>query len=430
MGLFSSPTALRAGLLNLSGFGAGYVYLRRWVLFGVALVVTVGLLVGAALHGAADHPLVWVPVLLVWPIATGVHGLFAGRSHDERAVIEGEQPPGKLAPVLTAAGLVLAVVAGLAGVWQAGEWRLRVADAAHARGECAEAVDIYERVEAGFQLSMSPSLMDRARSGAEACGLLTRAQDEVAAEEYDRAVGTYGEYFAHPASRWEDTDVLMELYELGTSDYAEERWCDAFDQIGVFADLDWSLAPAVAERIDAEAPEAARRCGWAEVDGGDVFLAEDMLDVLTDEYPDHETEDVEELSEAVGAGLIGARMDMATSSGENELTISATGGADGGRAVLEFTNGSPYRMEFLYVGTNGAHGEVVTDGCDHCEEYDSSPAAGTCSQRGGEVMRLELEPGEYRMLLTFDTASTRPLHGTVDLAGGARYDSCFFLVSL
>ncbi|WP_232832061.1 DUF1109 domain-containing protein [Nocardiopsis sp. FIRDI 009] len=486
MGLFSSPTALRAGLLNLSGFGAGYLYLRQWIFFGVALVVTVGLLVGAALHGAADHPLVWAPVLLVWFLAAGVHGLFAGRSRDERTTAAGGQPARRLAPVLTAAGLVLAVVAGLAGVWQAGEWRLRVADAAHARGECAEAVDIYERVEAGFQLSMSPSLMDRARSGAEACDLLTRAQDEMSDEEYDQAIDTYGEYFAHPASRWEDTDgevadanlsyaeslataaaesydgritdeiregfeqaheiygaiptnyegteaagrvpdAMLELYELGTSDYAEERWCDAFDQIEVFADLDWSLAPAVAERIDAEAPEAARQCGWAEVDGGSADRAEEMTDFLAAEYPDHEADDVEDLVRHVGAAHIEETMDTLRAGGESRFDPQPFGSSGSDKVVFEITNDSPYDMRFLYVGPDGVHDEVVTDGCDDCDTYSSPPSGNSCFERGGEIMRVELDPGEYRLMLTSDAPRSVPLHGTRNLSGGERYESCFYV---
>ncbi|MCY9787390.1 DUF1109 domain-containing protein [Nocardiopsis sp. EMB25] len=486
MGLFASPTALRAALLNLSGVGAGYLYLRQWIFFGVALVVTIGLLVGAALHGAADHLLIWVPVLLVWFLAAGVHGLFAGRSHDERATAAGGEPARRLAPVLTAVGLVVAVVAALAGVWQAGEWRLRVADAAHARGDCDGAVSIYEQVEGGFQLSMSPSLMDRARSGVEACGILTRAQGQVSSEDYDQALDTYNSYFAHPASRWEDTDgevadihlshaaslanaaaeaytgeitdeirndfqraheiysvipvdyegteaagrvpdAMVDLYELGTSDYAEELWCDAFDQIGVFADLDWSLAPAVAERIDAEAPEAARQCGWAEVDGGDADRAEEMTDFLAAEYPDHEADDVEDLVRHVGAAQVEAEMDLLRAGGESTLEVQSTGSAGGGQAVLNFTNDSAYDMRLLYVGPDGVHDDITAAGCEDCEDYSSPPSGNSCFDRGGEAVRVELEPGEYRVLLVL-VGKTRPMHGTVNLSGGNEYQSCFYLV--
>uniref|UniRef100_UPI000375850A hypothetical protein n=1 Tax=Nocardiopsis lucentensis TaxID=53441 RepID=UPI000375850A len=337
----------------------------------------------------------------------------------------------------------------------------------------------------GFQLSMSPSLMDRARSGAEACRILDRAQGEVAAEEYDQAVDSYGGYFAHPASRWEDADgevadmhlsyagtlanaaaegyngratgdfyvglrraheiyslipvdyegseavgrvpdAMMELYELGTSDYAKERWCPAFDQIGVFADLDWSLAPAVAERIDFEVPDAARRCGWAEVDGGDADRAEEMTDFLAAEYPDHEAEDVEDLVRHVGAAHIQEEMDLLRAGGETEFDTRATGSAGGDVAVLNFTNDTRYDMRFLYVGPDGVHGDITTPGCDDCEDYSSPPFLSSCLTRGGEAMRLELEPGEYRMLLTM-VGETRPIHGTVNLSGGNEYQECYFV---
>ncbi|MEV2275819.1 DUF1109 domain-containing protein [Nocardiopsis sp. NPDC049922] len=487
LGLFASPSGVRAALLNLSGLGAGYVFLRQWPFFGIALAVTVGLLVGAAFHGAADHLLIWAPVLLVWFLAAATHGLFAGRVRDERTTAAGEQPAKKLAPVLTAAALVVAVLAGLAGVWQAGEWRLRVADATHARGDCDAAVDDYEQIEAGFQLSMSPSLMDRARAGADACRLLAEAQDQVSDEEYDEALDTYGSYFAHPASRWEDTDgevadtylsyagsianetaeaytgevtdeirdgfqraheiygvipgdyagteaagrvpdAMVELYDLGTSEYAAERWCAAFRQIEVFADLDWSAAPAVTERIDAEAPDAARQCGWAEVEDGSADTAEEMTDFLTAEYPDHEADDVEDLVRFVGAARIEQEMDILTVYGDSDFDARPTGSTDGDRVVMEVTNDSPFDMRFLYVGPDGVHDEVVTPACEDCGEYTSPPSGNSCFERGGEVMRVEFEPGEYRMLLVSDSGRSIPLHGTLNLSGGDRYETCLYVM--
>ncbi|WP_316042319.1 DUF1109 domain-containing protein [Nocardiopsis sp. CNR-923] len=477
---------VRAALLNLSGLGAGYAFLRQWLFLGIALAVTAGLLVGAAWHGAADNPLIWAPVLLAWFLATAAHGLFAGRARDERTTAAGGQPPKRLAPVLTAAALAVAVLAGLAGVWQAGEWRLRVADATHARGDCDTAIDVYEQVEGGFQLSMSPSLMDRARDGVDACRLLAEAQDQVSQEEYDEALDTYSGYFAHPASRWEDTDgevadtylshagnianetaetyagevtdeirdgfqraqqiysvipgdhegteaagrvpdALADLYSLGTSDYAAERWCAAFRQIEVFVDLDWSAAPAVAERIEAEAPEAARQCGWAEVDGGSASTAEEMTDFLAARYPGHEADDVEDLVRFVGAARIGEEMDILTVYGETDFDARPTGSTDGDQVVMEVTNDSPHDMRFLYVGPDGVHDEVVTPGCEECGEYTSPPSGNSCFERGGEVMRVEFEPGEYRMLLVSDTGRSIPLHGTLDLSGGDRYETCLYL---
>ncbi|WP_028646622.1 hypothetical protein [Nocardiopsis sp. CNT312] len=488
MGLFSSPSGVRAALLNLSGLGVGYAYLKRWLFFGVALAVTVGLLVGAALHGAADHLLVWVPVLLVWFVAASVHGLFAGRARDERTVASGGRPARRGVPVWAAAGVAVAVLAAFVAVWQVGEWRLRVADAAHARGECGEAVGLYGQVEAGFQLSMNPSLIERARDGVEACGLLTRAQDQVASEYYDQALDTYSTYFDHPASRWEDTDgevagtyfsyartvadtaaesytgvvtdeiregfqrayeiystipedysgtevagqvpeALVSLYDLGTGDYAEERWCAAFDQIEAFAGLDWSAAPEVADRIDAEAPDAALKCGWAEVEDGSADTAQQMADFLAEEYPGHEAEDVEDLARHVGAAHLEEEMDALTAIGESDFDPVPIGGGSGDKTILEITNDSQYEMRFLYVGEDGVHDEVTTPACDDCEEYSSQPTGNSCFERGGEVMRLELEPGEYRVLLTRGGSLSVPLHGTVNFRAGDTYDLCYYVTT-
>ncbi|WP_150238246.1 phage holin family protein [Nocardiopsis quinghaiensis] len=488
LGLFSSPSGLRAALLNASGTGAGYVYLRQWPFFAGALIITVGLLVTAAIMGAADNVLLWAAVFAAWFVVAAVLGLFAGRSRDERVLNRGEQPSKGATPLLVAAGLVVVLLVSLTGVWQAGEWRLRVADAAHARGECggSEAVAAYGSVENLFQLSFSPSLMQRARAGAEACALLERAQVEVSAEEYEQALNSYGSYFAHPASRWEDTDgevadihlsyaanlvsvaeegfngevtedyresmrrahevysvipvdyegteaagnvptALSELYETGTSQYAAENWCAGFDQVEMFSDLVWDTVPEVAERIVSERPDAALKCGWEHVGEGRFAPAEDMVDLLEEEYPDHEADDVEKMVVHIGAGRIESEMDTLTAIGEVDFAPAPTGGSGNDKAVLEITNNSPYEMRFLYVGPDKVHEEILTPACEDCEAYSSPPTGNSCFDKG-EVMKVEFEPGEYRVLLTSnDSLFAAPLHGNVDFGAGDKYESCYYI---
>jgi hypothetical protein len=401
----------------------------------------------------------------------------------------GEQPPRRALPLLTAAGLAVALLVTLTGVWQAGEWRLRVADAAHARGECgaSEAVAAYGSVEDLFQLSFSPSLMARARAGAEACVLLDRAQSDVSAGEYGQALDSYAAYFEHPSARWEDTDgevadihlsyaaglvasaeesfagevtdgyresmrraheiytvipadyggteaaeqvpeALTELYDTGTGAYASEYWCTGFEQIEMFSDLAWDAAPEVAERIAAERPDAVFNCGWQSVDGGSLDTADEMVDLLESEYPDHEADEVERMVTHIGAGRIEERMDAMTSFGEVEFDPTPTGGSGSGKSVLEITNNTPYEMQFLYVGPDAVHDEIITPACEDCEVYSSPPTGNSCFE-DGEVMRVELEPGEYRVLLTSKDAflGAAPLHSTIDLSGGDLHESCYYV---
>ncbi|MFE3458506.1 DUF1109 domain-containing protein [Nocardiopsis aegyptia] len=490
MGILKSPSAIRTAALNASGLGAGYFYLRQWPFFAGALIVTVGLLVTAAIIGAADNLLLWVPIFLVWFAAAAVHGLFAGRARDERALTRGEQLPKNPMPFLAAGGLAVAVAASLLSVWQVGEWQLRVANAAHARGDCDSAITTYERVGGGFQLSFSPSLMQRSRDGIAACELLQTAQADVDNEEYEQALDSYATYFGHHAAEWEDTDgevadihlsfadglkqdavdgytgvvndeyrenlqraheiytviprdydgtaaagevpgALVDLYDVGTSDYADELWCTAHEQIAVFEGLAWDAAPEVTERIDAEYPESARQCGWAEVDGGDATTAETMTDFLTAEYPDYEADDVEDLVRHVGAAHIEEEMDTLTALGENDWGGERTGDSGNDKVVIEVVNNSPHEMRFLYVGPDGVHGEIVTDACENCEEYTSPPTGNSCFD-DGDRMTVELEPGEYRLLLTSSGSGlfqSRPLHGTVDMDAGYKQESCFYVMS-
>ena len=484
LGLFQSKAGLRAALLNLSGVGAGYFYLRSWVFFGINLAVTIGLLVTAALMGAADNLLIWAPSLLAWILVTVVHGLFAGRRHDQRLMAQGVQPTAQPKPLILAACLVVAMMLSLVGVWQTGEWRLRVADAAHARGDCSTATDVYGQVEGGFQLSMSPSLMNRARAGAEACQLLNRAQDDVRNENYDLALESYTNYFAHEASRWEDTDgsiaeiqfdyagqlaaeaeelyygevteevsesyrqaqetytfiaedlsdtpaaaqvpdALTEMYDSATSDYAGESWCAAFDQIEMFEDLNWDAAPDIADRIETELPDAALNCGWAQVDAGDFDDAEARADYLTAEYPDHEADDVEKLITHAGAGRIEAEMDRAVLLGESDLDAAPfeTGGGD--KVSVEYVNYTDEEMRFLYVGPDKVHGEVVIEPCADCDV--SSPPTDTSCLSDANAMDLTLDPGEYRIVIgSTESLFDRPLHGDVNMKAGETYADCFY----
>ncbi|GAA1462153.1 hypothetical protein GCM10009603_29610 [Nocardiopsis exhalans] len=492
LGLFKSKVGRRAALLNLSGVGAGFFHLRSWVFFGINLAGTIGLLVAAAIMDAADNLLTWAPVLLAWVLLTVVVGLFVGRQHERRQMSRGEQPVVKGKPVVLAACLVVVMILSLVGVWQTGEWRLRVADAAHARGDCDTAIDVYGQVESGFQLSMSPSLMNKARAGSEACHLLDRAQRDVASESYDHAIDSYIEYFEHDASRWEDTDgsvaeihfnyagqlateaeqlyssaatdeefeeareayrqaqetysfvaedfsdtpsasdvptALTELYDETTADYAGENWCAAFDQIGIFDDLDWDAAPGVAERIEEERPDSALNCGWAQIDSGDLEDAEETVAYLEANYPDYDVDGIEELERYVGAAYIEREMDQATLIASNDIEGSPyeTGGGD--KVSIQYVNYTDDEMRFLYLGPDGAHGEVTIDPCDDCDT--SAPPSSTSCLDDPNAMDLELDPGKYRVLIgsTGGSIFDRPLEGEVDMKAGDVYADCIYISS-
>ena len=484
LGLFRSKSGLRAALLNLSGVGAGYFYLRKWLFFGINVGVTIALLVTAAILGAADNLLVWVPSLLLWILITVVHGLFAGRAHDRRLMGIGRPPSAKPMPMILAACLVLVMAASLLGVWQAGEWRLRVADAAHASGDCDTAIDTYNGVESGFQLSMSPSLMNRARSGVEACELLRRAQADVENEAYDHALESYGEYFAHGSAQWEDTDgsvaevhldyasqlateadelysgevteeveeafrqaqetytfvaedfsdtpaagevpaALVDLYDLATGDYADESWCGAFGQIDMFDGLNWDSAPEIADRIEEERPNAALKCGWDQVDEENFDEAEEQVEFLTADYPDHEADEVEDLERHIGAGRIEQQMDLAIIVGESDLDGTAweTGGGD--KVKVQYVNHTDEDMRFLYVGPDAVHGEVIIEPCDSCDT-SSAPTDTSCLS-DSNAMDLTLDPGEYRIVIgSVDGFTSRPLHNTIKMKAGETYADCFY----
>ena len=82
----------------------------------------------------------------------------------------------------------------------------------------------------------------------------------------------------------------------------------------------------------------------------------------------------------------------------------------------------------VYVGPGKVHDEIITPACEDCEVYSSPPSGNSCFDKG-DVMKLELKPGEYRVLLTSNDSffGAAPLHGNITLSAGDKHESCYYL---
>ncbi|MGB3440435.1 MAG: hypothetical protein WBA97_16940, partial [Actinophytocola sp.] len=65
-----------AALLNLTGLGLGYAYLRNRVLLIGTLVVTAGMITVAFLTDAATQPGLWRAAALAWLVLPAAHAAF------------------------------------------------------------------------------------------------------------------------------------------------------------------------------------------------------------------------------------------------------------------------------------------------------------------------------------------------------------------
>lgn len=155
---------LAAALLNLTGLGLGYAYVRRWWRLGLHLLVTTGLVVIAFVTGGGGLPWLWAGVAALWLGWMAVDGWRIAAGWFARPA----SAAGHVLPVGLALLAVAAVVAGYAGYAAAG--RATVADAIAARdaGDCEPAVRGFELATGVYELAFLPTA-EQAESGRAEC---------------------------------------------------------------------------------------------------------------------------------------------------------------------------------------------------------------------------------------------------------------------
>ncbi|MGP4112914.1 tetratricopeptide repeat protein [Streptomyces sp. 4N509B] len=182
--------AVAAALLNATGLGLGFVYLRLW---GRALrywVVAALLVIVANALNAADAPAVWLVAYALWLLLAVFQGWRHGRAGETATIRAPRWAPlvGVLVLALAATAVVLA-----RAVPQA---ELDRAETAHREGECSEAMRHYERAaDTRYEFLLSPAL-GQARQGLAACELLLAAEDSAGSGDFTSAVVHYEDYLA------------------------------------------------------------------------------------------------------------------------------------------------------------------------------------------------------------------------------------------
>ncbi|TQM79922.1 hypothetical protein FHX81_2236 [Saccharothrix saharensis] len=244
-----------AVLLNLTGVGAGYFYLRRRVLAWTAAGLAVALVVLAFATNAAANPWLWRAVAAVWVLVLVLDAWRIAVKHP---------PVANRRPVVIGAVAVVAVVGAYIGYGVLGRNTYDDGLAAQGRGDCAAATSRFEAVTGPYELTLSSDVAAAGRGLVE-CADFTHAADSA---DEAAAVQRYGRFRVdHPDSPL-GPFVRAELVETYTT-WArrlrdEGRPADA---IKVYRDLlaeDESFAPEVADaylrlakKITAEPPVSA-----------------------------------------------------------------------------------------------------------------------------------------------------------------------------
>lgn len=289
-----APWPPAAAALNLTGFGLGYVFLRRWWIGGVYLVLTAVLVLLAFLTDAGEAPWLWRIVALVWVLAAAGHAWWLARRDAapvRQAVAQpgpygpygpppgpygpnpyAANPYGQAAPVAAPAptsaqrlvplGVAVAVLAvtitGYLLYVGAGDRTYADAVTAQGRGDCATAAPAFGRVSGIFELTLSANSRDAAARGKE-CDELVVADEQRASGQQAAAVTSYRAFrTAYPASSLVpvvDRDLQATFAEWGTALRAKgDRtgaitvYRDGLNEPGAAAQLRPELAATYLER--------------------------------------------------------------------------------------------------------------------------------------------------------------------------------------
>ncbi|MGP3969867.1 hypothetical protein [Streptomyces sp. 6N223] len=226
--------AWAAALLNASGLGAGWVYLRRWRRARWYGAATLLLVIAATVLDASDNPGPWSAVYGVWLAAAAFDGWRLGRA-------AGAEASGSRRAVVAGLVAVCLVAAGIVYLRSVPRDELAAAEEAHRAGECGEALAHYERAgERAWDVLLSPE-GDEARRGEESCGLVVDAEGDAARGDFEDAIADYERYLhrygGHPP--WGGGEDRLIGLRLAAADALADRagdtgWSESGGYLDVF----------------------------------------------------------------------------------------------------------------------------------------------------------------------------------------------------
>lgn len=420
-----------AALLNLTGLGLGYAYLRNRLLLAAALVGTAAMVTVAFLTGAAAQPWVWRGAALGWVVLLAAHAAFLA---SRRA-----PGPRQRKPVVAGLVAVAVVAAGYVGYGVAGAAVYDRGVAAQEAGDCGTAASAFSSVTGPFELTLSADVLD-AQTRAVECAAYEKARAAQDRDDYESAIVLYDDFGKlHPdsvlapyvhtnladthfakATSWRepvnavdarlsvdtllmlgrefaDTEVakktpaaIADIFAAATKPYGAGKFCDSLTVLAYFAELD---PASVGEKIVADANTFRARslyeCGLSQ------YRAQDLLDAATTfgtflaRYPED--------GRAPQARAVEIAAEVALA---NKVTLPMPpplGGNDPGSIPMTFYNDSQEPLTILVAGPT-AH-EITIPACPGCPaSYPKDDPAACADLTGRPSVTLRLTPATYYYL--------------------------------
>lgn len=451
-------SVLAAALLNLTGLGLGYVYLRYRVLAVVALVLTAGIVTLGFVTDAADRPWVWRGAVLGWVLLLFGHAAF----------LASRRAPGPHGRGPVVAGLVaVAVVAGgYVGYGVAGAATYDRGVTAQADGDCVTATDAFDTVTGPFELTLSTDV-PAARARTVECAAFQKARVAQDRDDYESAIVLYDDFgklypdsvlaphvhtnladthFAK-ATSWQEpltataarlsVDTLLmltreygdtavvkkvppaiaEVFTAATKPYGAGKFCDSLEVLGYFAGLD---AASVGKKIVADAhtfrAKSLYECGLGQYRAKKMSDAVTQFDAFLKSYPKDGR--VKQVKAARISAVVGLAM---------KVTLPLPpplGGNNTGSIPISFYNDSRDPVTVLIAGPT-AH-QIKLPGCPACPKmYPKNDPKACADLAGRPSVTLRLTPTTYY----YTTESAGLMHDVsnkVPLQVNYEYTQCIY----
>ncbi|MFI7677970.1 hypothetical protein [Actinophytocola sp. NPDC049390] len=447
-----------AALLNLTGLGLGYAYLRNHVLAVLAFLLTGGAVTVAFLTGAADRPWLWRGAVLGWLVLLALHAAFLA---SRRA-----PGPRTRGPVLAGVVAVAVVAAGYAGYGVAGAAAYDRGVAAQEAGDCVAAADAFDTVTGPFELTLSADVLD-ARDRSAECAAYEKARAAQNRDDYESAIVLYDDFgklypdsvlspyvrdnladthFAK-ATSWQepvtavvarlsvdtllmlgrefgDTDAakqapaaIDDVFAAATKPYGAGKFCDSLEVLTYFAGLD---ATSVGKKVSADANTFRARslyeCGMRQYRDKKLSQAVTTFGMFLTGYPK------DRRAAQVKAARIAAEVAAAA-----KVTIPVPpplGGNNPGPIPITFYNDSQDAVT-IYIAGPTAH-EITLPACPSCPAtYPENDPAACANLNGRPSVTVRLKTSTYYYLAT-SSAWTEGLAEPITLEANYEYEQCLF----
>lgn len=447
-----------AALLNLTGLGLGYAYLRNRVLAVLAFLLTGGAVTVAFLTGAAERPWVWRGAVLGWLVLLAAHAAFLA---SRRA-----PGPRRSGPVIAGLVAVAVIAGGYAGYGVAGAAAYDRGVAAQEDGDCVTAASAFDTVTGPFELTLSPDVLD-ARARSVECAAYEKARAAQNRDDYESAIVLYDDFgklypesallpYVHDnladthlakATSWQEpltavtarmsVDTLLmlgrefadteaakkapteiaEVFAAATKPYGAGKFCESLEVLTYFAGLD---AGSVGKKVSADA---------------NTFRARSLYECGMRKYrekklPDAVTDFDEFLRFYPKDGRV-AQAKAALTAAKVALAVRVTlplpppmGSNDVGSVPITVYNDSRERLTVLIAGPT-AH-QITLPACPGCQASYPKDDPAACDDLGRlPSVTLHLKVGTY-YYKTEPNATVRELAERMPLEAGYEYEKCIY----